>query len=1730
MTGPGNAFPADGGAETPPAGGWGVPSGDPAATALLLVEQGRCEAAAERCFEALRAGNVNAPLFHSLGAALHGLGYLEEAAQAFREALRRNPASSPSYLGYTGVLLDGGAFGAALRVARVLSALEPAESGAILAHARALAAMGVVPPALALLRRARHASPADAAVWHVLAAILNGLKSLTQADAAERRALALRPEALDFWYSHALALRESERWTEAAAALEHCLRLAPGHAPARDLLGFVLGRLGNAQRAGQLHRQALALDPALADAFSNLAKFRNDGEAETLLSRAVASAPGAPGPRYDLSLLQLGRGALTEGWAGYAGRFAALGYVDRPSPLPHWNGQSPDGRSFLVWREQGLGDEVLFSSCLGDLARRAARVVFECSPRLHSLFARSFPDVEVVEAGNEAGLDFHAPLGDLARFLRPDLGAFSGGPWLVADPGWRRVWRERLTALGPGLRVGICWRSQSRSLMRQGLYTELKDWGPILALSGVHLINLQYDDCEAEIVEAEAASGVHIHRWGDLDQKNDIDGVAALIAELDLVVTAPTFVSELSGALGVPVFRLSVPDWTALGTLVRPWFGTMRSVPPAPGQPMASAVAEAARLIERARRTSVGRAPQPIEPVADPSLDPAIALYRQGRLAEAALACRRAVAVKPEFARGLHLLGILRRRQGDAAGGVVTLFRAIRADPLNADAVAAIATGLNALGQDRGAFNACGHSLVLDPGQAAVWALRASLQMGDELISLRHAAEARERRARWASHAARVQPLSAEFQSGLGKALGACDRFDEAGAAYRRALVLDPGLAPVWSGSGTVLGRTGGDRRSVLRVFERAVRIDPNLAEAHANLGTYLQECGEAEAARAAFERAIAADGQFAMAHLDLAQVLLAQGETRRGWSEYEWRFETDQMRVYRRHLRMPPWRGQNLTGRRLLIWREQGVGDEILFSSCYAEAIARAGHAVIETDRRLVGLFQRSFPQATVRAETPNPADADVHIAAGSLPRLLRHGLDRFPARDRWLVPDPARLSAWGQRLAALPPGLRVGVSWRSGHVTADRKAAYVTLDDWAPVFAVPGLVFVNLQYGDAEAELLEAETRFGVTIHRWPDLDLKDDFEGTAALIAGLDLVIAPATAAGELAGALGVPTWRFCWSDWTRLGSGTRPWFPAMRVFTPGPGQILPTALPRIAAKLRAMTATAVPADPMPLLEQAVARHQSGDIEDARDGYERVLRIDPNQPVALHLSGLAAHEMGNDGEAVRRIAASLRVLPDYAAAWCSLALVRMGQGEDEAAAGLLRRSLALQPADPGVLTTFGNALGACAEWVDAERAHARAAALAPDAPHIHDNRGVALLRLDRDAEALAEHRTALRLAPERAEAWSNLALAERKAGRFDVAEAACRVALALAPGFAEAAGNIGRALYDLDRQDGAGRWNRRAIALDPAAPGPRFNQSLIDLQNGALIEGWAGYDERFRSPEIRWAAPRLTIPAWQGEDLRGKRILVWREQGVGDEILFSSMIPDLARRAGQVVFACDPRLVSLYRRSFPGVEVVGGSGEGIDANVHAAVGSLPRHLRGSLSDFPAQGGWLIADAERAAVFEARLGPGLRIGIGWRSGVMTGDRRGQYLTAGDLAPILTLPGTVAVNLQYGSREEEIVPVERELGVSILRWPDLDLKNDFEGVAALMSRLDLVITTATSVGELAGALGVPVWRLGVRQDWTGLGSGVRPWYPAMRLFTPKAGRALSDLPAVAARALSALR
>jgi Flp pilus assembly protein TadD len=527
----------------------------------------------------------------------------------------------------------------------------------------------------------------------------------------------------------------------------------------------------------------------------------------------------------------------------------------------------------------------------------------------------------------------------------------------------------------------------------------------------------------------------------------------------------------------------------------------------------------------------------------------------------------RAVLAADEHHEGaLRFLGLLLARRSELADAINGLPRGADTEPRPGDAQYEIATALTALDRAHEAETALRRALDADATHAPALILLATLlrerKQLDEAVAL-------------ARRAVTVAPSWAAYNQ-LGLGLAAQERVVEAATALRRAAELAPNESQVLLNLGNVYLAMS-EYRKAWDVFAHAARLEPQSAGVQNNLAVSALGMGQFARAAAASERAIAFEPDHARFRYNLAFSLLGQGQLRRGWELFDLGFAAGG-RAPDRTFPVPLWDGAAMPDGTLMVWREQGVGDEIRLASCIPELSERVGNLIIETDPRLVSLFARSFPASTVRPQTAGPEtpDFDAHCPIASLPRHLRPTLAAFPDRRGYLSVDKPRAARWEERLARLGPGLKVGISWRSMNLAVSRLSHYTTLDEWAPVLDVAGVQFVNLQYGPVEqlvGELDSFEDRSGVVIHRWEDVDYTDDFEEVAALIAALDLVVGVGTTPALLAGALGRPVWMLALPDPLALGQADYPWFPSMRRFERCWDGSWQPQMKRVAALLRA-----------------------------------------------------------------------------------------------------------------------------------------------------------------------------------------------------------------------------------------------------------------------------------------------------------------------------------------------------------------------------------------------------------------------------------------------------------------------------------------------------------------------------------------------------------------------------
>lgn len=492
--------------------------------------------------------------------------------------------------------------------------------------------------------------------------------------------------------------------------------------------------------------------------------------------------------------------------------------------------------------------------------------------------------------------------------------------------------------------------------------------------------------------------------------------------------------------------------------------------------------------------------------------------------------------------------------------------------------------------------------------------------------------------------------------------------------------------------------------------------------------------------------------------------------------------------------------------------------------------------------------------------------------------------------------------------------------------------------------------------------------------------------------------------------------------------------------------------------------------------------------GHLERARVELERALEIEPDHASALADLGNVHRLSGRFDEARMCYVSALRHDPENAAVGCNLALLDDHTGRTEAAIDALR-SLVQYPAYPEAVRALVDILGRIGRTAEAKSTCTAILAREPDHALAHAVLGFLLLKRELEPERALEHfDRAIALGYADAELWSNRGIALQHSGRIEEAIASYDIAVQVGPNYRLA----------------------------------RFHRALALLMRGDFGQAWPDYELRLLS-EDRPKPPR-SFPAWRGERLPAGALFVHGEQGIGDEIMFASCLPDVIDLQPRTVIACSAKLETIFRRSFPSAAVMSlqracessADVDFADVMAMAPIGSLPRHFRLSRESFPRHAGYLRADPDLVEEYRARLarlGSVPKVGVSWRGGSELTRRALRSLDAERLARLLATPGVQFVNLQYDSRPEG-EGIERVLAEGkLVHWQDA--LDDYDRTAALVCALDSIISVCTALIHLGGALGRPVSVMAPHSpEWRyGIGTDTMPWYPSVHVERqPRAG------------------
>lgn len=735
-----------------------------------------------------------------------------------------------------------------------VAALEPRHQLMRALRAMVLLKLGRTEEAKAEADRVTDDNPARYVAVKVIGMYFDAKKQYDVAEGHFRRAVELKPDDAEGYALLGKVLLEQDKDSDAKDVLKRSIKLNPKAPAPFYIIGSLWRRACHFRRAFSFFRRAYLLDSTSEATNVNYACGLTDTgqvrEAIRILNAYLERHPAASLPRFNLSNFQLLIGQLDEGWRNYEARREL--YPGAELPLAEWDGEWAGDKTILVRAEQGIGDEIFAASMFDDVIRMSGgRCVIECEPRLYTLFARSFPEATFVPKQKGKVV---LPVGvqpdawcwswSLPRWVRNDIGKFPGKVgYLVPEPTRAEFWRWRLAQLGPGLKVGITWRSIMNKGTRRDNYTTLDEWSEIFATPNAVFVNLQYGECQTELNEAAALFGVQIVNFEGIDLKDGQEDVAALISGLDVVVGACNAVTMLSGALNVPVLQfVTSSNWNCLGTDYDPWYPSTRPLFRAWDRDWTEVLHSAAVDLQRRSHQHLRQdSTVTIEGEAEAALlrrriGRGKLLFNNAKVGEARAICESVLAVRPDHADALILSGVIAESGGDRGGAEAAFRRVVELEPLYAEA-----------------YNHLG-ALLLKAGRV------------DEAIAE-------------FTRAVDLQPNFADALNNLGSAHAAKAELPEALKWYRRAIATYSGYMMARYNYALALEDSGRESDALIE-YETVVESNPKHADAWNNLGNLYGRLKREDEAINAYRRAIAASPDHVGARFNLAtRILVTAGD-----------------------------------------------------------------------------------------------------------------------------------------------------------------------------------------------------------------------------------------------------------------------------------------------------------------------------------------------------------------------------------------------------------------------------------------------------------------------------------------------------------------------------------------------------------------------------------------------------------------------------------------------------------------------------------------------------------------------------------------------------------------------------------------------------------------------------------------------------------------------------------
>ena len=494
-------------------------------------------------------------------------------------------------------------------------------------------------------------------------------------------------------------------------------------------------------------------------------------------------------------------------------------------------------------------------------------------------------------------------------------------------------------------------------------------------------------------------------------------------------------------------------------------------------------------------------------------------------------------------------------------------------------------------------------------------------------------------------------------------------------------------------------------------------------------------------------------------------------------------------------------------------------------------------------------------------------------------------------------------------------------------------------------------------------------------------------------------------------------------------------------------------------------------------------AAVFEQTDRVSDALLANQQALKIEPDDPEAHLCLGNNFNLLGRMKEAELSYKQSIKLDANYFQAYYNLGFILKKMQRLEESASNYRQAIKLKPDFPQGYYNLGLTLIELNSLDEALKNLKKAIKLKPNYFQAFFNLAIINRILGQREEALTNLKHTISLNPKHVRSYNVLGITLAELGLYEEAIASFQEAILLDPKYEDAYNNLGNSFKELGRFDEALESYKKAIELDPDNPENlnNFGRFLMLINN--FKEAFKFMEWRLKMEELNFIPLKTLKPRWHGDD---KKIFLLKEQGIGDQIMFSSMIPEIYDNADKLIVECDHRILPIFQRSLPNnIKYITDRMEVSDNeyDCQIPIGSLPLHFRKELIDFKKSSrGWLKADQEKVKNIRQNIIQNKSkkiIGVSWRtSSLLTNSHLRNIALAKILEPLKNLD-LIFVNLQYGEVSNEIDNLRSEYGVEVLEIPGLDLFSDIDSLAALISACDYIITIDNLNSHFAGALGV---------------------------------------------------